>query len=202
MKAGIAIGVILTVLLIAAGIGLGVYVAGGHCKKKTPATLEENEKIVNAKHEEPITSYVVNSAQVPTVTISKPEEVPTQLQARVPAQFFEEEAAAQQAQAVAEKMSGSSLNSARRVQSTMHSSHHPRTNQLPMNSSIVSLREVAVNEDQYEEIPAPVSQRSEHTPAKSDLSNVSRRMMLSSYMINTVQVPNQVDDEDPCPETF
>jgi len=63
-----------------------------------------------------------------------------------------------------------------------------------MNSSIVSLREVAVNEDQYEEAgfaPASASQRSEeHTPNKSDLSNVSRRMMLSSYMINTNQVPN------------
>lgn len=41
------------------------------------------------------------------------------------------------------------------------------------------------------------------TPDRTDMSNVSRRMLLSSYMINTNQVPNQVDDEeDPQPETL
>jgi len=128
MTAVIVIVGILSALLIRVAIGAIPFIAGGHCKKKTPATLEETKKIVEAKIEEPVASHIVQSASVPTVTVEKPKE---QLQVPVTAnapQFFEERAADQQVQMVAEKMSGSSLNSARRVQSTMHSSHHPRTN--------------------------------------------------------------------------
>jgi hypothetical protein len=127
MTAVIVIVGILSALLIRVAIGAIPFIAGGHCKKKTPATLEENEKIVQAKVEEPVSSHVVQSVSVPNVTIEKPQELQVPVTAAAP-QFFEERAVDQQVQMVAEKMSGSSLNSARRVQSTMHSSHHPRTN--------------------------------------------------------------------------
>ena len=70
-----------------------------------------------------------------------------------------------------------------------------------MNHSIVSLREVESHQEQTPVAPTGSDAKMAALAAKVDDDGshaASRRMMLSSFMVNTNQAPNpMLDDEDP-----
>lgn len=63
MTAVIVIVGILTAMLIRVAIGMIAYAANGGFKKRTPAQLDETVKIVEAKIEAPVSTYVEKTEQ-------------------------------------------------------------------------------------------------------------------------------------------